>query len=172
MNYKNKSWLEEKYIKEELNVRQIARICGVHKSSIQRSLKKFHIKTRNPWRREGTLHTLETKMEMSRTRSGSNNPMFGIISENHWNWKGGEKISNGYVYILMPEHPCSNVKGYVKRCRLVMEKCLGRYLECKEIPHHKNEIRDDDRIENLRLFSSQSKHTTFHNIMRQNVLFK
>lgn len=130
-------------------------------------------------------HSEKTKREMSEKHSGKNNPMWGkhhsekvrekirqasprIAREKAGNWKGGiTKHSSGYILILKPDHPYSQKNGYVKRSRLVMEKHLGRYLEAGEIPHHKNEIRDDDRIENLRLFPSKNKHTSFHNEIRK-----
>ena len=82
-------------------------------------------------------------------------------------WKGGIIYVRDYVYVHSPEHPFCECKGYVKRSRLVMEKILGRYLSPEEIVHHKNGIKDDDRIENLRLFLNNSEHIKFHYYKRK-----
>lgn len=73
-------------------------------------------------------------------------------------WKGGQIKRLGYVFIKAKDHPNADCLGYVKRSRLVMEKYLGRYLKPEEIIHHINEIKDDDRLENLQLCSCSSEH--------------
>ena len=79
----------------------------------------------------------------------------------HYNWKGGVfDDSRGYIKIYKPEHPFNN-DGYVLEHRLVMEKYLGRYLKKEEIVHHKNEVRNDNRIENLEVMTV-SKHNGLH----------
>lgn len=66
--------------------------------------------------------------------------------------------SRGYIQIWEPEHPKADNQGYVPEHRLVMEKHLGRHLVNKEEIHHKNGKKEDNRIENLELFSSRSEH--------------
>lgn len=71
--------------------------------------------------------------------------------KNHPKWKGGKAICDGYVYILNRNHPSRNSGNYIAEHRLVMEKYLGRYLKKWEIIHHKNGIRDDNRLKNLEI---------------------
>ena len=80
----------------------------------------------------------------------------------HFNWKGGRtKTDEGYIMIWCPNHP--HARGHkVLEHRLVMEKHLGRYLDPKEVVHHINEIKDDNKIENLSLFPDNSSHGRFH----------
>lgn len=84
-------------------------------------------------------------------------------------WKGGVKHCGGKVLIWLPvDHPFHlmvDKLGYVERSRLIMAQRLGRPLTPNEIVHHRNEIKDDDRFENLRLFASNSKHISHHRQM-------
>ena len=87
------------------------------------------------------------------------------IRENASAWKGGERKIDGYIYIYKPQHPYANASGYIAEHRLVMENILGRYLLSEEKIHHKNSIRNDNRKENLVLFSN-SEHTSYHHKSR------
>lgn len=83
------------------------------------------------------------------------------IGESNPNYNGGKYIDDkGYVRILSPEHP-ANIKGYIYEHRAVFEQYLGRYLKPWESVHHINEIKGDNRLENLFL-CSQKEHSAIH----------
>lgn len=90
-----------------------------------------------------------------------------ITGSKHPYWKGGRVKARGYIMIYKPDHPYAYSTGYVREHRLVMEEFLGRYLLPEEISHHINGITDDNRIENLLLFASNSDHTKYHNSLRK-----
>lgn len=78
-------------------------------------------------------------------------------------WKGGRiKNDNGYILItLHPDDPFISMTDKIKRMRehrYIMAKHLNRPLNKWEVVHHKNGIRDDNRIENLELIDSKVNH--------------
>ena len=81
-------------------------------------------------------------------RFGASNP----------HWKGGKRLRSGYVWVKNRSHPFCDSHGYVREHRLVMEKHLGRLLDPLEVVHHKNRIRNDNRIENLQIFNTNAAH--------------
>lgn len=99
---------------------------------------------------------------------GKKRPQFS--GKNCSKWKGGIKQDiQGYIHIYMPEHPFSNLK-YIIAHRLLAETYLGRFLDPKEVIHHINGITDDNRPENLYLFSNLAKHTQYHFIKNKPIL--
>lgn len=87
----------------------------------------------------------------SEAKKGSGNP----------NFSGGKYIDDkGYVRVLRPEHQYEN-HGYVYEHRLVLENELGRLLRPEESVHHINEVKLDNRLENLFL-TTVAEHTAIH----------
>jgi len=70
----------------------------------------------------------------------------------------------GYRRIKNRNHFYCDNQGYVLEHRLSMEKQLGRYLLPEEIIHHKNGIKTDNRINNIKLFTNNGFHRRYHNL--------
>jgi hypothetical protein len=86
--------------------------------------------------------------------------------EASYNWRGGKHVdSHGYLHVMVDRkdsmRKMANKSGYVLEHRIVMAKHLGRCLEPSEIIHHKNGIKNDNRIENLEL-TSLGNHALEH----------
>lgn len=62
---------------------------------------------------------------------------------------------NGYKKISRIGHPNSDMCGKIFEHTYVMSEFLGRPLRKTETVHHKNGIRNDNRIENLELFDQR-----------------
>ena len=82
---------------------------------------------------------------------------------------GGIIKQDGYIYIRLEEddpfHPMADCwDDYVAEHRLVVAKSLGRLLTKDEVVHHLNEIRNDNRIENL-LLTTKAGHDHEHWLM-------
>lgn len=91
-----------------------------------------------------------------------------ITEKKHPRWVGGRhRLNSGYIIVYVANHPYSFNKtgggGYMLEHRRVMEEHLGRILCPNEMVHHINGVRDDNRIENLRVFDNNSSHTKHHN---------
>ncbi len=93
--------------------------------------------------KRGHKHNLETKKKIAKQLKG--NKHGAKIFEK----RTRHKSKSGYISVYMPEHV--NTKTYVLEHRLVMERYLGRYLKSWEMVHHKNGIKDDNRISNLEI---------------------
>lgn len=84
---------------------------------------------------------------------------FATKGNKNSNWKGGiKKHRGGYVCLHSPNHPFRSVDNYVLEHRLVMEKYIGRYLKHSEHVHHKNGIKNDNRLENLQIIMNKTHH--------------
>ena len=133
-----------------------------------------YIKVRNKMiefgfeRRPRAEHKIGTKLSrktLVRIKEGLKGKNF---QEDNKAWKGGLRLSGGYVYIYVSS------RVYIKRSILVMEHMIGRKLKQGELVHHKGvnypvnskENKLDDTEENLQLCENREEHCAIHNILR------
>lgn len=75
-------------------------------------------------------------------KSGLINPKTG----HPWNYKTGKQKRYGYIFIYD-----KNTRKFIAEHRMVMERVLKRKLRNNELIHHRNQIKDDNRKENLEI---------------------
>lgn len=143
---------------------------GKKRPEITKWLKGFS-KGHIPWNK-GIPNSKETKRKISEANKGKrNSPATEFkkgenLGKLNLSWKGGRrKTEDGYILVYSPSHPFKTINNYVREHRLVMEKKIGRYLKPKEVVHHINEIRDDNREENLLLFPNMPAHIEHHRLL-------
>jgi len=115
----------------------------------------------HPW--QGRHHSEETKERIS-----SSHRKLHLHGQNGVAWKGGRGFikQSGYIWVYVSQddffYPMArktkHIGGRIAEHRLVMAKYLGRCLLPWEIVHHKNGIRNDNRLENLELVKGQKNH--------------
>lgn len=150
----NKEELYKLYWEDEYSLKAIEDKFNIVRNTLTRIFKKLRIKTR----------TLKEASNTERCRKGN---IIRNTGKNHPKWKGGiYQDPDGYIRIKKPNHPRVDMQGYVRRSHLVAEKTIGRYLYPSEMTHHENEIRDDDRPENIKV-TTRGKHASLHHARRK-----
>lgn len=105
-----------------------------------------------------------------------------LYGERHPNWRGGvhrrhadvRRTGSGYVSRLAREHPYCSRDGYVLEHRLVVERYLQAtnrghpglgddgYLRPDWVVHHRNGVKDDNRLENLQPLPRKQHNSWMH----------
>lgn len=172
-----KEYLEELYWKKQLSFREIAKRLGFKSNaSVRYWFKKFGIKTRN--HKEASLgimngmynkkHSKKSKIKMSNFHKiHPTKYWLGKKGEAHPNWKGGfysVRHKEGYIFERYSSKDGLKKIGILRSNRI--------WIQHNQMPipqgyiiHHRNGIKDDDRIENLCLLP-HSYHTSLHNQRR------
>lgn len=172
-DYKNPVILEQVY-KQCGSLKKTAEYFEVSKKLILNHMKKFNIE-RNPQditHKKVDLNQAVKFLEEGKTlKETAKNLNINAVSlreklvkagfESDTYHKGFIKTWSGYIKKINPDHPKADSKGYVHEHNLAMEEYLGRYLKDNEVVHHINEIKNDNRIENLKLMDKK-EHKSFH----------
>lgn len=113
--------------------------CGVKKAIRGSSLRNDHTKSCGCLQKEVAR---QRAIEMAGNKSPS--------------WKGGRlKHSGGYTKVMHKGHSRADNKGYVLEHVLVWEEANGHSLPKGATLHHINGIRNDNRIENLEVWTGK-----------------
>lgn len=157
--------LRKLYINEELAINKIATMLNVSVGKTFKYIKLYGIETRK------TL-TQKQKEAISKKNKGrkSHNKDKHLSLTTREKMSDSRKLkgaghkkqrSDGYISLYYPDYPSSSKDGYVMEHVYIMEQNIGRVLNDNEVVHHKNHIRNDNRIENLQLLTFK-EHASLH----------
>lgn len=173
---KPKELFERLYVQEKKTQKECGEVLGISVSMVCLYLKKYGIPAR-------PRNTEEIGRKISKAKKGKPSTFKGhklsdeakarISQANKRRYKspsvyGGhkKKRGDGYIIVYCPDHPFASKDGHVLEHKLVMEQAIGRYLVKGEVVHHKNHIRDDNRLENLELMTHR-EHARLHLLERR-----
>ena len=163
----DKQQLYNLYIVENKTIKEVSQIMNIAVGTVYNYLNKYEIKTRKRSDYPYSM-SLEHKEKLRKINKGK------IVSEEtrkkiskSKTFRGKGKIGHkkqrkdGYIYIYYPDYPSSTKDGFVMEHVYIVEQYIGRRLKKDEVVHHKNHIRNDNRIENLQLMTFK-QHASLH----------
>lgn len=163
--------LRDMYWTQNLSGKEIAKRLGCSPAAVCMRMKASGIMARKRWEYPATEKQRVTWIRIGKQSAGKKRSAKTrkAISESRTGFRAKEyefgghekKRADGYIVVFVPNHPHATADGYVAKHTLVMERHIGRYLNKDEVVHHINHIRDDNRLENLKLMTKHD-HMSMH----------
>jgi len=161
---RDKEWLKNKYVDEQLTLRDIAKLSGSTVGNVHCHLETMGLELRDPY----NAHAISDKYK-PRYGSDSNFWKDGIA----WNSKGRK-------WIKCREHPMAMKNGYITWERNILEEYYGEQLEligCQykdctidfvlEI-HHIDGNRENDNVDNLVILCPNHHKAIERKVLKEN----
>lgn len=160
------------YIDENLAMWKVAETLGISVGKVFNRLHFIGVKPKSQKDYPQSEEAVQRARELGKSKKGipvSDQTKLKIAEANFTGGIGHKKIrEDGYIAVYFPEHPMASADGYIMEHDLIMSCYIGRHLADDEVVHHKNHIRDDNRLCNLQLLT-KSEHAALHMKERQEI---
>ena len=178
MNKKRKiePWFSEEamrlYATGKYSIAQIGAELGYSVGTVYKALKESGCQFSHKWKHPASEEFRKKQSQIHKGKTISEKQRRAISERNSCNYNGMNGYGHtkphrkGYMLAYVPDHPHAHKDGYVMLHKVLMEREIGRYLNPDEVVHHINHIRDDNRIENLKLMTKH-EHQSMHMKERQ-----
>lgn len=170
-----KEVLERLYIIEKMPMSKIAKCLSMSVGKVHKYFTIYGLQPRKDTNK-GMKHSKAVCEIISRTHKGKTlspetrakiSDAHSGVFRNPSEFGGHRKHRNdGYIAVYVPYHQRANKDGYVMEHILIVERHIGRHLTEDEVVHHKNENKQDNRVENL-MVMTKSSHAKLHCKERQ-----
>lgn len=157
----------ELYSTGKYTLKQLGEMQGVSAATMYHALKNVGCKFIHTRRKPMSEKERQDRSKRFKGRKISEEQRRMISERNSCNYNGlngygHTKMHNrGYVLAYAPLHPHAHKDGYVMLHTVLMEECIGRYLNDDEVVHHINHNRSDNRLCNLQLMKKKD-HMSMH----------
>lgn len=158
------------YEVQQLPLRVIANRLGRGQATVLRYMRIYGIKSRPQHQMSGRKLSEETKQKIRHSNTGrkvsaETRKKLSIAGRGKSKpvtaYYRRRRYVGGYIQIWAPDHPMSNQVGYIYEHRKLMSDNLKRLLLKTELVHHRNGVKDDNRIENLEIVTRKA-HSNSH----------